>query len=451
MARKSTPERDALIAEVIEQMRRELNEQLPEQPGTLDQIEDTAGKIGRKLSQEVQKRLVEQYKQTPRPPKVDCACGATARYKGLQPRTLVTAHGSLTFARDCYYCPSCHQTRVPQDSTLGLDGGSTTTQIRLWVALLAGKLPFAEAASTLEMLTQVSLSAATLERLSVAMGTALRNEQNQTAQQHQANCLPEPTHLHPKRLYIGMDGAFVPLRDAWKKDQSAGDLTCRYGECKSGVVYQTYQDPQGKDHRVKAQAYVSTLAPVETFGPLIGALAHQQGHHTAKEVIVIGDGAPWIWQIAAKQFTGAIQIVDFFHAMEHLAKVAEARFGKETPESKAWLSVRAEELKTNQLRKVLLELRAWRPSSKTKQQLRRSTFAYFATNAERMRYQTFLEAGYHIGSGVVEATCKRVVIQRLDQAGMHWRQESAEAIVALRSAQLSTCPPDMRPYCAMPA
>ena len=166
---------------------------------------------------------------------------------------------------------------------------------------------------------------------------------------------------------------------------------------------------------------------------------------------MIGDGAPWIWQIAGKQFTGAIQIVDFFHAMEHLPKVAEARFGKCTAENKEWLKARGAELKSNELRKVLADLRAWRPSSTAKKQLRKSTYAYFHTNAQRMRYQTFLEKGYHIGSGVVEATCKRVVAQRLDQAGMHWRQESAEAIVALRSAQLSTSPPDLRPYCVMPA
>ena len=68
-----------------------------------------------------------------------------------------------------------------------------------------------------------------------------------------------------------------------------------------------------------------------------------------------------------------------------------------------------------------------------------------------MRYKTFLKAGYHIGSGVVEATCKHVVAQRLDQAGMHWGQETAEAIVALRATQLSTCPTDLRPYCVMSA
>jgi len=196
--------------------------------------------------------------------------------------------------------------------------------------------------------------------------------------------------------------------------------------------------------------WMATLDKVERFGPLLGTLAHQSGHHRAKEVVVIGDGAAWIWQLAAKQFAGAVQIVDFFHAAQHLGQVAEARFGVDSAEGKAWLSSRLAELKTDQLDRVLLALRSWRPSSAVKQQLRRSIYAYFVNNAARMRYQTFLEKGYHIGSGVVEATCKHVVAQRLDQAGMHWRQETAEAIVALRAAQLSTRPPDLRPYCRMP-
>jgi hypothetical protein len=108
-------------------------------------------------------------------------------------------------------------------------------------------------------------------------------------------------------------------------------------------------------------------------------------------------------------------------------------------------------LKTNKMDEVLAEIRAWRPTSAPKKQLRRNTHDYFVNNAERMRYETFLAKGYHIGSGVAEATCKHVVAQRLDQAGMHWRQESAEAIVALRAAQLSSLPTDLRPYCPMTA
>lgn len=443
------PQRDALIADLLDKMRRQIEEQLPRDKATLDQIEDVAGKIGRQVSQEIQRKLVEESSKQNKTSKAACACGRLARHKGQQPRSVVTAHGVLSVERAIYHCPVCQQSFAPLDQQLGLDSGTTTTQVRLWVALLAGQMPFAQAATTLQMLTGVALSASSIERQSVIIGTSLRQHQQEQAQKHQAGRLPEPS-CKPRRLYIGLDGVFVPLRDAWKKDKSAGELLCRYGECKTGVVYEARGDNEGKDSQVRTHAYLATLDKVERFGPLLGTLAHQNGHHRAKEVIVIGDGAAWIWQLAAKQFAGAVQIVDFFHAAEHLGEVAEARFGEGSLEGKAWLSSRLEELKTNRLDQVLLSLRSWRPSSAVKQALRTSTYAYFASNADRMRYGTFLEQGYHIGSGVVEATCKQVVAQRLDQAGMHWRQESAEAIVALRAAQLSSRPPDLRPHCRMP-
>ena len=99
---------------------------------------------------------------------------------------------------------------------------------------------------------------------------------------------------------------------------------------------------------------------------------------------------------------------------------------------------------------MLTEILAWRARGEGKRQLRRTTYLYFVNNAHRMRYKTFLEKGYHIGSGVIEAGCKHLVTQRMKQAGMHWRQESAEAILTLRAAQLSTHPPDLRPHCALP-
>lgn len=440
-------QRDVLIAELLDKMRHQLEEQLPRETATLDQIEEAAGKIGRSLSREIQQSVVQQRNQS-KTPKAQCACGRLARNKGQQPRSVVTVHGVLSWERTLYHCAVCQRSFSPLDKSLGLDSGSTTTQVRLWIALLAGQLPFAQAATTLQLLTGVALSASTVERQSVYIGTSLRRSQQEQARKHHVGEMPEPA-CKPHRLYIGLDGVFVPLRDGWKKDASKGALSCRYGECKSGVVYEAFVDKDGKDSRVRLHSYVATLDKVERFAPLLGALAHQNGHHRAKEVVVIGDGAPWIWQLAAKQFAGAVQIVDFFHAAEHLGKVAEARFGAESVEGRDWLSSRLQELKTNHLDKVLLALRLWRPSSATKQQLRRSTYAYFANNADRMRYQTFLEQGYHIGSGVVEATCKKVVAQRLDQAGMHWRQESAEAIVAIRAAQLSTTPTDLRPYCRM--
>jgi DNA polymerase IIIc chi subunit len=226
-------------------------------------------------------------------------------------------------------------------------------------------------------------------------------------------------------------------------------LTCRYGECKVGVVYEATQDKNGKDRQVLARAYVATLENAEAFGPLLGTLAHQQGQHRCRDLVVLADGAVWIWQIAAKQFTGATQIVDFFHACQHLRAMADARFGAESEEGHAWQQARRADLLADRVESVLLEMKAWQPRSEAKRKLRQTEYNYFYTNAARMRYKTFAQKGYHIGSGVVEASCKQIATQRMKLAGMHWRQETAEAILTLRAAQLSTQPPDLKAFCGM--
>jgi hypothetical protein len=146
-----------------------------------------------------------------------------------------------------------------------------------------------------------------------------------------------------------------------------------------------------------------------------------------------------------------VQILDFYHACDHLAKGAEAQYGKDTDQARQWQHARQAELKDNRIGAVLRAIAAWKPKSQAHHQLRRTEFRYFRHNAQRMRYKTFLEKGYHIGSGVVEAACKHVIAQRLDQAGMHWREETAEAILTLRAAQLSTHPPDLKPHLAFVA
>jgi hypothetical protein len=442
-------DRQSVIEALVRQFRNHLQDQLPQADQTLDQIEEMAAKIGRQVSQEIQERVTQEQSDLPRCSEQECSCGARTRYKGEQSRTLVTAHGGLTFRRAVYYCRACQKNWIPADALLGLASGTLSPQVREWATYLGGMLPFGEAATTLELLTHVAVSASSLERVTVQAGKALRQVQQEQTQAHQADCLAEPTLKPPRRLYIGIDGVFAPLRDAWKHDGTCGKLTCRYGECKIGVVYETGQDPTGRDSAVKARAYTATLRTVEEFGPALGALAHCHGHHQTRDVVVLGDGAVWIWQLAAKQFTGALQIVDFFHACQHLASVSEARFGKDTAEGALWQKARQEDLKHNRLKSVLAEIRAWRPRSEAKRKVGATEYRYFVNNAERMRYQTYLEKGYHIGSGVVEASCKQVVTQRLKLAGMHWREETAEAVLAVRAAQLSTYAPDLGHYGGM--
>ena len=114
-----------------------------------------------------------------------------------------------------------------------------------------------------------------------------------------------------------------------------------------------------------------------------------------------------------------------------------------------WVQARQAELFQDRVDAVDTAIGDLVPQTDAQCEVQRRELGYFTTNAERMRYGTFRRKGYHIATGVMEAACKQVVHQRLDQVGMHWRQETAEAVVALRAAVLSTTPPDLRPYCRM--
>lgn len=448
---KPDPDRQALIEQMTECFRKKLEEEYTDDTATLEQIEEAVERIGQAILPELQQKLTTKRAKKPRDNQSACPCGGRARYRGLETRTLLTRHGLLPWTRPTYYCSACGKGSAPLDATLGLDKADTTLCVRRWVALLAAQLGFGAAQQVLEQVRGLDLSASTIERIAVHVGTGLRTAQQQEAKLHHQDRLPDQRTSCPRRLYIGADGLMVPLREAWKKDGSLGELTCRYGECKTGVVYETARDKEGRDSRVLTHSYTASLEGVEAFEWLLGTLAHRCGHHAAQEVVVIGDGAPWIWFMFGRLFPGAIQILDFYHACDHLARVAEAIYGKDTDPSRQWQKTRQAELKANQIGAVVAAIASWQPESEAHKEIQRIEAAYFTDNAERMRYKTYLERGYHIGSGVVEATCKHVVAQRLDQAGMHWRQETAEAIVALRAAHLSTLPTDLRPYLAMVA
>jgi hypothetical protein len=444
----TTPDRDRLIDELATRYRQLLEQRVPRTRKTLDEIEQTVEEVSVEMERELERRILEQQERLPDWPEnqVRCACGAMARFRERRPRLLVTRHGEGFLWRRYYYCGACRKGFAPLDDDLGLDRGATTTQVRVWVATLGAYLPFAQAAIALEQLTGVRLGSSTVERVTLAVGTSVQQAQRQRSQQHRQGALAQPA-LKPPRLYIGMDGKMVPLRDPWKRDGSAGELTCRWAECKAGVVYQALAGPKG-DRGVGRRAYVATLEKAALFGQQLATVAHEQGVHWAREVVVLGDGASWIWQIAATQFPEAIQIVDFFHASEHLWGVAREWFGPESEAAKTWVKARQDELHQDDLAAVLTAIRAWKPRSAERRKLRKETLHYFASNQERMRYGTFRRRGYHIGSGVVEATCKHVVGSRLDAAGMHWRAASAEAVVTLRAALLSTDSLNLHPHCA---
>jgi len=441
---------DAALRELREQLLRELSEG-PARQGTLDEIEAVVERLGSEFRRNLQRRLLEERLTGPRENTAPCACGQHARYRVTRERVLTTRHGEVCLPRPYYYCTACRAGFVPLDTALGLDAGNTTTQVREWSARLAARIDsFAQARTLLAPLTGVWVGESTVERVAVAAGTALRQAQREEAARHQRGWLPQPAHK-PKRLYASFDGKMTPQRDPWKRDGSLGPLHCYFGECKTAAFYEAKRGPDGRDAGVARCTYLATLGDVTLFGPLVAAQAHQCGHHWALELIILADGAPWIGNLAAAQFPTGIQIVDFFHASEHLWAVARAGGGGDEAAARAWVHARQAELKEDRLAAVLTAIDAWEPATAEGRELQARERHYFAANQERMQYGTFLKRGYHIGSGVIEAACKQVGGARLDQVGMHWSAAAAEAIVTLRGAVLSSHPPDLRPYLAMAA
>ena len=207
-------------------------------------------------------------------------------------------------------------------------------------------------------------------------------------------------------------------------------------EAKIGCLFtQTTLDQQGRPVRDEASTtYVGAIATAETFGLRLYTEALRRGLDQAKRVIVLGDGAPWIWNIADEHFPGALQIVDLYHARQHVAELAKAVVGSGW---KSWAEARYRELDQGKLEILLGAIRRLKSTQPDRQAAIEKTIHYFQTNADRMRYARFRRQGLFVGSGVVEAGCKMIVGQRLKQSGMRWTVRGANAIIALRCLDLS--------------
>jgi hypothetical protein len=438
--------REALIERLVAQYRQSLRQHLQRQPRTLDEIEQVVEDVSREMDTHLERSILDGQ---PRPEthenRARCSqCGGCGRYRDTVPRTLVTRHGEQKVWRRVYHCPQCQQNFAPLDQTLALDRGTTTTTVRLLAAHLGAHLAFAQGTYLLELLTGLTLGESTLERLSTAVGSSLRRTQQQEAENHRLG-RATPVERKPARLYVSVDGIMTPLRDPWKRDGSAGKLVCRFGECKTAVIYEARVGARG-DEGVARRAYTATFQKVERFGPLVATMAHRCGHHFAREVIFLADGQAYNWSLAAAHFPTAIQIVDLMHGREHLYAVARPLLG-EGSGVEEWVKARHEELMTDRVEAVQAAIAQLPARTAEHREVRTSAIGYFRSNAERMRYGTFRKRGYQIATGVMEAACKQVVHQRLDQVGMHWRQETAEAVVTLRAALLSSTPPNLRPHC----
>lgn len=229
-------------------------------------------------------------------------------------------------------------------------------------------------------------------------------------------------------LYVGVDGVMTPL------NQKQG-----YKEAKVGVIFwsKDHQKVKGKRGKIRQREYIATLKSRQEFRNRVAQLYNQVAYQKIARTVVIGDGAHWIWQMAEKQFPGSIEILDFFHLSEYVWKVAKLAYTKNEQKQQDWVSIQQNLLKQSKWKSVIQN--SFQLKRKNQDLIKAITNLerYLTNNQSRIDYQSYLKAGLMIGSGVVESSNRRVVTQRLKQAGMHWSSVGAEGVMALRAAYLS--------------
>lgn len=367
-------------------------------------------------------------------PSLPCACGQPARYAGRRAKTFLTALGPVELRRAYYHCAACRAGFFPRDRSLGLAGTSLSPATARMVGSAAACVSFAEASELLDDLAGLRVSPKQVERAAEALGREIDTaERSGTAFATERPAAPT--------MYLGIDGTGVPVRksetagragkqpDGSAKTREVKLVTAWTAESRHPKTGRPQRDPGSVSYcaAIESAASRDTDPAPSAFAQRVRREAARRGFPHAARRVVLGDGARWIWSLCQEQFPGAVQIVDLFHAEEHLWTVSRQLHAGNDTLIKAWADERCSELEGGRFEAVLAALRAAAASEEARQ-----CVEYMERNRERMRYAEFRAAGLCVGSGVVESACKSVVGARLKQSGMRWTVNGANAILSLR-------------------
>lgn len=370
--------------------------------------------------------------------RVDCRAGHEAAFVGYRCKRVTTVLSPVEIRRAYYRCPECGEGVIPKDRELGIEGTSFSPGVRRMMARVGAKESFEEGRIDLEELAGVRVTAKEVERTAEEIG----EEIEMVSAQGRRNVLEgQVIPLMPMvpTLYIAIDGTGVPVVSRETEGRQGKDETgiAKTREVKLGAVFtQTAVNEEGFAVRDEGSTtYVGAIETAEAFGNRIYAEAVRRGLNQAQRVILLGDGAVWIRGIGEEHFVGATQIVDLYHALEHLSGLGKMIFGATAATD--WIREQSDELREGDVEKAIVAMKQLRPQGAAAREEVAKSIGYFETNRERMRYAEFRKQGLFVGSGVIEAGCKRIVGQRLKQSGMRWTVRGADAIIALRCCQLS--------------
>lgn len=347
------------------------------------------------------------------------------QFHSWRQRQVVTLVGPITLRRAYYVSPQGG--RYPLDEQLDLNDQYTpaVAQLMCWAGAMDSS--FEQASQTLQRFAGLNIPGRQVQRVVKRLASqATAWKENRPATKRQT---PVPI------LNIQADMTGIPMRPEElidiKGKQPDGSAKTR--QIKIGCVFTQSLDAQGQPQRDPLSAgYVSTFGEVSDLSAMLYAEALKAGYATASKIVFLGDGAEWIWNMVEDRFRGAVQIVDFYHACEHLHSLCQT-LEPEPIHANALFHTWRRRLKNNGLPNIIQNaLQRAAHLSRTHRKVVAEQLAYFRKNASRMTYRTFRRKGYFIGSGAVEGACRHLVCQRAKLSGMRWLRSGAAAVIAFR-------------------
>lgn len=398
--------------------------------GDLDCLEGQVQNDLRQIGKEATQQVLQQRNWGRQGNSLPCDCGGVQRFVAYRPRWVVTLLGTVRLRRAYYHCSACGASSVPYDRASGLGGGHLSNGLAAAVGLLAVDISFEKACEKIEKLLGVKADDnAAVKAVEQAGSVRIARQQEAIAQFQRDGQVREPSRS-PKRLYLSSDGAMAPIRPS----SSEGEGSIDWREVKCAAAW-WQEGPQDKP--IRQQRCTARIERAETFGWTWWLLAIQCGLRGALEVVVLGDGAVWIWHLAERFFAGAIQILDWYHAMEHLWACGAALYGQGTARSTRWVKQMETIMWEAGGEALLKPLRQFQRRRREDCEGLEELIGYVESNVTRMDYPAYRAAGLQVGSGPIESTCKQLVTARLKQAGMRWTVSGAEQTLALRCCWLN--------------
>jgi hypothetical protein len=372
---------------------------------------------------------------------VVCTCGARMKSHGVKGTQVQTLLGWIGFERSLFECPCCGKIRYPGDEELDIVHTSRSPGVRRQAARLGAKETFAQAALDFKELAGIEVCRKEAERIAEEEGVRMEAWMEKERHVLRFQAPPENPLKTIETLYIELDGTGIPMvqeaLEGRKGKQPDGSAKTR--EAKTGCVFtRTMLDEEGKPIRDPAStSFVAAIETAAVFGGRLYAEAVRRGLFNAKHIVVLGDGAEWIANIAETHFSQAQFIVDYYHAAEHVGELCRALFDRDSLRLKSYRDKWTGYLWNGQVEILIQEATALLPKDPGSKKEARTQIGYFEKKKNHMQYEDYRNQHLFIGSGVVEAACKTLVGARLKQSGMEWTIRGANAVLALRSVVLS--------------